>query len=984
MSKPRFSTNVSFDSDPRFQLFEQKSVYDKLPGSYIDQPLGTLYPNALDAELNHTLAEAWRFNPVALSIRAARETACDLVRTPGHGLKTEVISWIRSIGLSRAQAQSMDSAANDFAAKNCYLYEHYSKLHGDSSGLNNIRTLQEELDDFYDPFIGEGDPSNPYDPRHRHNIAGPPPSELQDVDGTETDTDLRGLKTNTMRSSLPVRRGLIGSIPAPVSTINPLKHSSVPFDHGYDAALLPTPDTSIEFASAHLTDGPTMAQYSSMITPPLTGVNIDPASHGYYGAIIPADQAMPSVAQLNIAYSSPNTANPGMQANYQGHINLAVAYVPTLEAELGPRRIPEQIGRKTTLFDNRGEFELGGRQEGPYDFSDFCSASLLSEHSDLSDGSEPSVNADGIDAAARFDSMTPAANGTDGSASSSHSVSDADDVESDNSYRTTISEYITENLIVVTKTPKICVGAANQHCHPHGGSLVAANTGATSNDNITEQTAPEIVERKSGKILTPNGTPEQATDLAQDLEHSIHSAVSQTASLARVLGRPLSPKLVTALPSPQDSQKHRELLGDFGQHMNRQTHPEFTPEYDVHEDSRTQSISSPMQTNSACYEPDQLRFNAFTTPVPQRVPNILSADLTKPNAVDFTPEYYSVSETYNGARLDNLTAGLFSSPTNRTQGGQNALSQYIQETSSHPPLATYDSTSTSMSMSMSISHAESLSPEPEDMALTPTITEFDLHDLTQSESMEEVSLIEDSFRTTSSPTLNRLQPYHNPQLPSAYGSHLNAFSPASSSYNATPPLAPTTPNNKSRPTHHLSTPSHTHTLVFPPITPSTPTPAPKPSSQHHSSKKPPNNLLSHKNPNTEKKMQKSVKSVFASPKLGSRSPSPGTNINVGSDGMKFITEYGPAMKRNFSSSPTRKGSGLAAAIPARAASWDGTAQASLGIARAKVNGQDHVQAVLVPGGKRRADEEFGGVLGGDVVDGGGVRKRVRRARRMEG
>lgn len=131
-------------------------------------------------------------------------------------------------------------------------------------------------------------------------------------------------------------------------------------------------------------------------------------------------------------------------------------------------------------------------------------------------------------------------------------------------------------------------------------------------------------------------------------------------------------------------------------------------------------------------------------------------------------------------------------------------------------------------------------------------------------------------------------------------------------------------------------------------------------------------------------MQKSVKSVFASPKLGSRSPSPGTNINVGSDGIKFITEYGPAMKRNFSSSPTRKGSGLAAAIPARAASWDGTAQASLGIARAKVNGQDHVQAVLVLGGKRRADEGFEGVLGGDVVEGGGVRKRVRRARRVEG
>lgn len=130
-------------------------------------------------------------------------------------------------------------------------------------------------------------------------------------------------------------------------------------------------------------------------------------------------------------------------------------------------------------------------------------------------------------------------------------------------------------------------------------------------------------------------------------------------------------------------------------------------------------------------------------------------------------------------------------------------------------------------------------------------------------------------------------------------------------------------------------------------------------------------------------MQKSVKSVFASPKLGSRSPSPGTNINVGSEGVKFITEYGQAMKRTVSASPTRKVPVLATPT-VRAASWDGAAQSSLEMARAKVNGQDHVQAVLVPGGKRKADLDFGAMLGGDVVEGGGVRKRVRRARRMEG
>lgn len=987
LSKPRFSADAFFDPDPRFQLFEQKSVYDKLSGSYVDQPLGTLYSNALNAELNHTLAEAWRFNPVALSIRAARETACEFARTPGHGLNEEVISWVSSIGLSRVQAQSREKEAGDVAAKKYLLYERYAELHDDPFGLNDTKTFQEELDDFYDPLIGEGGPSNPYELHHHHEIAGPsPPHGPQPVDGTEDDGDLDGFNINTMRSSLPARRGWVGGRPAPVSIANP-KCSSVLVDHDYCAASLPTPDSGAIFAPVYPSDGAAVSQDSTMISPPLTGVDFVSISHKYQGLIIPARHVMPSAAPLNMPCSTPNTAISVMQASDQNHINLAPAETPTFEAKLGPLSYRKQAGKKIAIFENNGGAEWLGRREGPYDFGDFCSASLESEHSDLSDGSEPTLDAGDIDGAAHLHTITPDANGMDLSASNNIPVHHANTVETANPYGTAMSDDVTDGFISIAKTLEAPAGAAHQDCNSHIGSLDVAYTRATPSGHITEQTPFAIVEGASNEISTPNGTPEQARNLAQDLEQSIHSAVSQTASLAQVLGKSTPPVLlepVVAISTAHGLQRHSDCLVDLGQPTNRELQTELIPEHDGNKYPRTQSTIGPMQTQGVCHEPHQLNSHEFTTPVPQRVQNIQSASLTKPRAFNLTPEYNSTSEEDDGASLDSPNAGVFASPTNRTQGGQNALSHYVQETSSRLSLAACDG-------SMSISNAGSSSPEPEDMALTPTNMEFRPDDLTPSDPLEEVSLVEDSSRITSFATLNGLQQSHMINFTSAYSPYLNASVPTSSSCYATPAPALITPNNNTSPNHHMYTPfqvftpSRGHTLVLPSTTPGTPTPAPKGSDQHHS-KISSSAMLRHKNAIIDRKMRKSVKSVFQSKKLGSRSPSPGQKAaSDGGDGdlgIKFIKENGQAMKRTHSE-PAKATPAHAAPLTSmeRTRSQDNASSAAtMGMARTK--SQDQVaHAVIVPG-KRRFNTKTDGRLMEDPVegvDGGQVRKRLRRS-----
>lgn len=950
LSKPRFSADASFDPDPRFQLFEQKSVYDNLPGSYVDQPLGTLYPNALDAELNHTLAEAWRFNPVALSIREARETACELARTPGHGLNEEVISWVKSMGLSRVQTQYRGKEAGDITVKNCLLYEHFADLHGEPSVLKE-KTLQEELDSFYDPFIGEGGPQH----------------EPQPVDGTEVDKDSNGLNNHTMWSSLPARRGWLGGLPAPISIANP---SSVRLDHGSGATLLPTPHKGNRLAPADSSGGTRVAQHSSMISPPLTGVNFTSANNNYYELTIPADLAMTRAAQLNLPCSPPNTAILVMQASDQNQVKLAPANTPTFEAKLGPLRNPKQAGNRLALFENRVDTEWRGKPEGPYDFFDFCSASLESEHSY---GSEPPLHAGDIDGAARLHTMMPDANGTDGAASPKTTVPNANEIECASSYGTTRSDDVTDQVVSIAKTLKAPAGAANKDCCSHGGLSEAANTQATTSGDTKEQTPPTTVENAPNDISTPQGTPEQAMNLAQDLEQSIHCAVSQTASLARVLAKPSSPfpsEPLVNTPTAQGLQQHSECPVILGRPTDRQIQTQLIPEHDGNKYPQTQPTIAPTQTESVCHEPHQLRSNTFTTALPQ-----------------LTPEYNSTSGESHRASLDSLSAGIFSSPTYRTQGGQNALRHYIRETSSYPTPAAYDD----MSMSMSISNASSLSPEPEDMALTPTNTEFGPDDLTPSDPLEEVSLIEDSSSTTSSTTLNGLQQSHGLNFACGYSPYLNAFGPTSVSDYATPAPALITPDNNTPSSYHLNTPfqfsnpSQYHALVLPSTTPGTPTPAQRASDQHHS-KKSSSAMLRHRNAILDTKMRKSVKSVFESNKLGSRSPSPGKKAasdgGDGDVGIKFIMENGQAMKRTQSS--PGKATPTDVALPAsmaRTRSQDkASSAASIGMARTK--SQDQVaHAVIVPG-KRKSNANTDGTLREEAakdIDDGQVRKKLRRS-----
>lgn len=1000
LSKPRFSKDASFDPDPRFQLFEQNSVYDKLPGSYVDQPLGSFYPNALNTELKHTLSEAWRFNPVALSIRGARETAFELARTPGHGLDKELISWVKTIGLSRMQAQSRERQADDVAAKECLLYEHYAELHDeDPSTLMDAGTLQKELDDFYHPPIGEANSKNLFDYRHYHNASGAPPSpsaELHPVKGIEVDKSLKGLDINTTPSSLPARRGWLGGIPAPVATTEPFKRSVGRVDHGYGAASLPTPDAGIKCTAANPSNGPTVARASLMISPPLTAAIVTPASHNCYGVMIPAGHPTPSDTQLNMTCSSSNSAIPIAQASHQNHVFLAKANMPTFEAKLAPLGTPKQPGRRLALFENGGEIDWEGRQIGPYDFSDFCSSSRESDHSDLSDGSEHTANAGATDGAGRHDTAMPDTMGIDGAASPEIPVPDAHDFEGAIFHENIMSDDATDEVATIASTSEAPASAANQYSYSRLKSVEGGVKGEIASGHMIQQRTPGAVEDIPNKPMTPEGIPEQAMHLAQDLEQSIHSAVCQTTTLARVLGYPAPlflPEPAVAVPKLHDLQKHSGRPETLNQPQNKQIQAENTLEHDKRKDPQTQPIIGPVQTNNIGQEPHQLRVNTFTIPVPRRVQNIQSANLPKPKTIRFMPEYNSDCIDDGKAHPDNLSAGVLSSPTNKTQGGKNALSHYVRETTSHPTLAAHES------INITFNDADSTIYEPEDLALTPTNAEFDHDHLTPSDPLEEVSLIEESLTTTissqklgntPSPALKALQQVHTPNMTSAYSPYLDAFSPTSSAYHA-PAAAPalTTPNNDSSPTHHPRTPFQLSTaaraLVLPPTTLGTPTPAQKVSDQHHPKKASGGALLRHKHLCVEKKMRKSVKSVFESKELGSRSSSPvkeAGSEDGGFGGRKFVVETGQGMKRTTSSPANVVPPGPAPmAMMARTRSQDGatmcTAQAEGGMVRTK--SQDQVAQAVVVSDKRKQ------ITGHDVVHEGvgvnRVQKKLRRSTR---
>ena len=212
---------------------------------------------------------------------------------------------------------------------------------------------------------------------------------------------------------------------------------------------------------------------------------------------------------------------------------------------------------------------------------------------------------------------------------------------------------------------------------------------------------------------------------------------------------------------------------------------------------------------------------AFSTPVNQRIRPIQQVQIDTPVTpatvnINPTPEQNSDMDVDNVSN-SSLDSQLPDSPTAKTQKGQSALGHYVQETTSHPNRAR--KTSSTSSLDGSESEEVSLIPTPDRPSQPEGLAGF-------SKAVELHQKKNDAVFTLSTPKASQNTPSSSKtaQIPST---PVNRNDSAS--------FRPTTP-------FQLGTPAHPHI-----DSPGTPTPAPKGDG-------------------------KSVKSIFSSPKLGSRSP----------------------------------------------------------------------------------------------------------------
>ena len=216
---------------------------------------------------------------------------------------------------------------------------------------------------------------------------------------------------------------------------------------------------------------------------------------------------------------------------------------------------------------------------------------------------------------------------------------------------------------------------------------------------------------------------------------------------------------------------------------------------------------------------------AITTPVNQRIQQIEQVRVDTPATpatinINFTPEYNSdldADDTSDGS----LEVRLPSSPTANTQKGQSALGRYVQETTSLPNLA-HQSSST-ISIAGSASEEVSLVPTHEHPSQSEGHAGF-----TKGVQLHQKK--SDAVFTLSSPKASQATPSSGKAAPTP-------VTPANETDSAS--FRPTTP-------FQLGTPAQNRDFD----SPGTPTPAPK----------------------EGKASGKSVRTIFKSAKLGSRSP----------------------------------------------------------------------------------------------------------------
>ena len=116
--------------------------------SYSSEPLESVHSFNLRAQVKHALAHAWKFDPIACSVKAAFQLAREKIGSINHGLTEEERRWVTGEKLTKMK-KAPKAAPIDFeqARKG---YELIKNLDDEVLSLNDTK-MGQELDQFYGP-----------------------------------------------------------------------------------------------------------------------------------------------------------------------------------------------------------------------------------------------------------------------------------------------------------------------------------------------------------------------------------------------------------------------------------------------------------------------------------------------------------------------------------------------------------------------------------------------------------------------------------------------------------------------------------------------------------------------------------------------------------------------------------------------------------------------------------------------------------------
>lgn len=155
MAEPDFVVKPGSDIEALLQSEHIKNPYPypgdiDLQSSYSSEPPESAHSINLRKQAKHTLANAWKYDPIKCSVKAAFQADRDLVETPKHGLTKEEYSWVTGAKLKTVK-KARSAIQVDFE-QGRKLHEWIKELDEDDELLSLKGTnLDQDLDEFYGP-----------------------------------------------------------------------------------------------------------------------------------------------------------------------------------------------------------------------------------------------------------------------------------------------------------------------------------------------------------------------------------------------------------------------------------------------------------------------------------------------------------------------------------------------------------------------------------------------------------------------------------------------------------------------------------------------------------------------------------------------------------------------------------------------------------------------------------------------------------------